>query len=563
MLAVAVALGAAAPDAVVAGSPSTAPPLARGSDLPARANAVSGFPRWDRRYHDYGEMVAHIRAVAAAHPDIVRLLAIGRSARGRTIWAAKVSDHVGVDEPEPEVLFDGLHHADEHLTVEMTLSILDLLATNHGRSTPLGRRVTAVVNSRETWIVFMVNPDGGEYDIQDGWYHGWRKNRQPNAGTSAVGTDLNRNYGYRWGCCRGSSRQPSSALYRGAAPFSAPETRAIRDLVLSRVVGGVQQIRVAITFHIPGRLVLWPYGYTAEDTPPDMTAADHRAFVALGTAMAKRNGYAPMQWGDGRRVSGVAIDWLYGSQRIFAFLVELGTSMSIPDERIVAETTRNHGAVLYLMEQADCPYRSIGKGGQLCGALYDDFEADRGWTAVANDGAATAVRAGIADAPSRVAWSQRAARGRLDDPPAARSGRAVMALQSVDATVAGRPGRAAVRSPVVRLPGAGASLRLAWWARFGPAATAADRFEVRLVAPDGEVLATALRATADTVRGVARWRALDVPVPPALAGRRAAVELRATVTGASSLRVAVDDVVITQARAPAAGPAVRDGPAAL
>ena len=46
-------------------------------------------------------------------------------------------------------------------------------------------RIKNVVDSREIWIVFMVNPDGVEYDIATGAYRSWRKNRQPN-GTLAV-----------------------------------------------------------------------------------------------------------------------------------------------------------------------------------------------------------------------------------------------------------------------------------------------------------------------------------------------------------------------------------------
>jgi carboxypeptidase T len=46
-------------------------------------------------------------------------------------------------------------------------------------------------------MIFNLNPDGSEYDIATGVYRSWRKNRQPNAGTSAVGTDLNRNWSYR------------------------------------------------------------------------------------------------------------------------------------------------------------------------------------------------------------------------------------------------------------------------------------------------------------------------------------------------------------------------------
>ena len=120
---------------------------------------------------------------------------------GWSVWAAKVSDNVADDEDEPEVLFDGLHHAREHLTVEQTLAILRWLSDGYGSNA----EITDLVDSREIWIIFMVNPDGGEYDLTGSPYRHWRKNRQPNSGSTAVGTDLNRNYGYRWACCGGSS----------------------------------------------------------------------------------------------------------------------------------------------------------------------------------------------------------------------------------------------------------------------------------------------------------------------------------------------------------------------
>jgi carboxypeptidase T len=183
---------------------------------------------------------------------------IGLSYEGRTVWAGKISDNVGVDEDEPEVLLTHHQHAREHLTVEQALYTLHMLTDEYN----VDPRITDIVNNREIWIVFDMNPDGGEYDIATGAYASWRKNRQPNAGTSAIGTDLNRNFDYRWGCCGGSSSTPSSDTYRGASGFSAPETQVVRDFVNSRVVGGVQQIKAHIDFHTYAELVMWPYGYT-------------------------------------------------------------------------------------------------------------------------------------------------------------------------------------------------------------------------------------------------------------------------------------------------------------
>jgi len=251
---------------------------------PASA-AAADFPVGWEGYHTYAEMVADVAATAAAHPDIVQRLAIGTSYQGRTIWAVKISDNVSVDENEPEVLFDGLTHSDEHMGLEMTLHIMHWLADGYGHDA----RITSIVNTREVWIVLAVNPDGAEYDIANGKLHFWRKNRQPTPGTSYIGTDLNRNFGYRWGIAEGrTSKNPAAITYMGPSAFSAPETRNIRDFLASRVVNGRQQIRTAITFHESGRLVMWPYGYTYTDVPGDMTIDDHNALAIIGKHMAAR-----------------------------------------------------------------------------------------------------------------------------------------------------------------------------------------------------------------------------------------------------------------------------------
>ena len=331
------------------------------------ARAATDYPERDAGYHSYPEMVEHIRQVATAHPDIVQLFSIGRSHEGRELWAAEVTDQPGADEGEPEVLFDGLHHAREHLSAEMAIAILDLLVGRYGQGTRLGRRVTQLVDGRRTWIVFMVNPDGLAYDLGGSPYRSWRKNRQPTPGSQAIGTDLNRNYGYRFGCCGASSGDQSHPYYRGPRAWSAPETRAVRDFVRSRVVDGRQRIRTHITFHTSGELVLWPYGYTSTDVPPDMTRLDHRTFRAMGRAMAATNGYRAQQSSAVYPTDGDQIDWMYGRQGIFSFTFELyprggGTPRHHypPDKFIRRETRRNREAVLYLMEQAACPYAVLG-----------------------------------------------------------------------------------------------------------------------------------------------------------------------------------------------------------
>jgi hypothetical protein len=346
--------------------------------------ATNEFPAGWEGFHTYAEMTAYVKTVADAHPAIAHRFSIGQSYQGRQLWAVKVSDNVNVDENEPEVLFDGLHHAREHMSLEMTLQIYNWLVNGYGKDS----EVTRLVNSREIWIVFAVNPDGGEYDISGGKYHLWRKNRQPTPGSSYIGTDLNRNYDYHWGCCGGASTNPANLMYRGPKPFSAPETRAVRDFINSRVVGGRQQIRVAITFHTSGRLVMWPYGYTYANVPPDMTSLDQKTFVAMGKAMASRNGYKAEQSSDLYITDGDQIDWLYGVHRIFSFTWELWPPETSTvwgdhypaDENIATQTARNRSALLYFLDIAGCPYRAVGREATHCGPYNDDLEIDRGWT---------------------------------------------------------------------------------------------------------------------------------------------------------------------------------------
>ncbi len=346
-------------------------------------------------YHNYPEMVGEIKQAAIDFPDIVSVFSIGKSYQGRDIWAAKVSDNVATDEDEPEVLIDALHHAREHLTTEQALATLKWLTQDYGTDPT----VTRLVNTREIFIIFALNPDGMQYDLTGNPFRAWRKNRQPNAGPS-VGTDLNRNYGYRFGCCKGSSGSGKSIEYRGPHAFSAPETRALRDFVQSRVINGVQQIRTHITLHTNGELILWPYGYTKKNVPSDMTGLDQKVFASLGKAMARTNGYTAEQSSDLYITDGDQIDWLYATYRIFTYTFELYPTEKptvwqdhYPDDsKIPAQTARNRQAILMLIDRAGCPYAQLGAATAHadCGPLFDDLEINRGWRRNA-DGTDTAT----------------------------------------------------------------------------------------------------------------------------------------------------------------------------
>ena len=508
---------------------------------PASA-AAADFPAGFTGYHTYAEVVADVNAVVAAHPTIASKLAIGKSYQGRTIWAVKISDNVAADESEPEVLFDGGTHADEHMGVEMSLKIMHWLADGYGKDA----RITSIVNTREVWIIPTVNPDGAEYDIGGGRFHFWRKNRQPNAGTTAIGTDVNRNFGYRWGGGGRTSTNPAAITYQGPSAFSTPEARNVRDFLASRVVNGRQQIRTAITFHEYGRLVMWPYGYTTANIPADMTVDDHNALVLIGKRMASFNGYKPEQASDLYVTSGTTRDYEYGAYRIFAYTFELSVKDYPDDALIASETGRNKEAALYLIERATCPLAVLGAATRIarCGAFDDDLEVARGWRVnLAGTDTATAGQWQRGDpAPTTTA----AGRKQPDGVTSGRygfvtglAGGASAASYDLDG------GRTTTTSPTIALPAAaGQKLQFRWSFGCDASANASDEFRVEVL--DGSVATTVLVTKGAGKERNAGWHLASLDLGR-WAGRTIQLRFSATDGGGSGIvEAAFDDVRVTQ-----------------
>ncbi len=272
----------------------------------ARQGKVSDYGVW----HTYAEMYAAIDSLHLRFPEITtEPFSIGQSLQGREIWAIKVSDHPDQDEPEPEVLFDGNHHAREIMTVELCLYLIRYLCENYG----LDPLATQLVQEREIYFVPIVNPDGFVYNEMKAPNGGgmWRKNRRP--GDSCDGIDLNRNFPIGWGGA-GASRDPCAETYCGPSPASEPETQAMIRFINSR------RFVTHDSIHSYQGSILHPWGYTAVPTE------DAELFVLIATGRASENGYSIGRLG----VSGCTSDFAYGDRttrpKILSFLTEIGGS---------------------------------------------------------------------------------------------------------------------------------------------------------------------------------------------------------------------------------------------
>ncbi|VDM22977.1 unnamed protein product [Wuchereria bancrofti] len=103
----------------------------------------------------------------------------------------------------------------------------------------------------------------------------WRKNRSPfvcekdqwGRNRCCRGVDLNRNFDFHFKES-GSSDDPCAEIYQGKAPFSEPETRAVRDAIMSNRYRG--RIDAFITLHTYSQLWIHPYGHRKDTYPGDI-----------------------------------------------------------------------------------------------------------------------------------------------------------------------------------------------------------------------------------------------------------------------------------------------------
>ncbi|KAI1114607.1 hypothetical protein F5Y14DRAFT_165873 [Nemania sp. NC0429] len=245
------------------------------------AKAAAALPSfsWFSAYHPYADHLTYLKSLQAAFPSNSELITAGTSYEGRTIqgihlWGA------GGKGSKPAIYYHGNVHAREWITSMTVEYITYQLINNYGNDTA----VKAVLDNYDFYILPIVNPDGFVYTQTSTRL--WRKNRQPRSGTSSVGTDINRNWPYKWEGS-GSSTSPGSETYRGVAPGDTPENTGIRTF--GDKLGAGKGIKLYIDWHSYGQYILTPYGYSCSAKSPNQSRQDTLA-KNTGAAIAKIHG---------------------------------------------------------------------------------------------------------------------------------------------------------------------------------------------------------------------------------------------------------------------------------
>ena len=296
---------------------------------------------WFDDFKNLTQINDYLDTLAANNPGLATVVDIGPSLQGRSIRGLRIAnDAVGNSSCEPSILFNACQHAREWISPMVAMYAADRLLAEYSTNPDIQN----LIDHAEILIVPISNPDGYEYTWTNNRY--WRKNRRSNGGGS-YGVDLNRNWGYQWGNNNGSSGDPNSDVYRGASPFSEPETQRFRDWALSR-----PNLAGDVDLHSYGQYVLWAWGYTSQPT------SDAATFSSVGNQMkALIKGVHNRTYTAGQcyttlyPVSGASIDWFWGDPGVINYTIELrGNDFVLPAGEIIPNSEEVYPALVYYAE---------------------------------------------------------------------------------------------------------------------------------------------------------------------------------------------------------------------
>ncbi|MDP2772508.1 MAG: M14 family zinc carboxypeptidase, partial [Nocardioides sp.] len=397
--------------------------VARGVEIAELNEAYSArvsrsrLPSGRTDYRTLADYDADMAALARKHPNLVKRFALKRpSLDGRKIYGVEIGRNVRKPlSGQPTFLLMGAHHAREWPSGELSMEFAMDLAKGFGRN----QRITALLGKARVIVVPIVNVDGFHLSRTDGEYVDLRalNPNDPLGGTGSVlatpgqaykrkncriidgqdtpdgtcaltlnsnggfglGVDLNRNYGGFWGGPGAAASTPDAVevstglldpTYRGAGPFSEPETKNIQDLVSSR------QVTMLISNHTFSNLVLRPNGVNpstiGHDGLPVGDAPDEKALKQLGAKMTAQNGYANIHGWQLYDTTGTTEDWSYNATGGFGYTFEIGANeFHPPFQEVVGEYLGagkyagkgNRAAFLVALEHAvDTRYSGVLKG---------------------------------------------------------------------------------------------------------------------------------------------------------------------------------------------------------
>ena len=265
------------------------------------------------------EVLNQLDSMRLFYPNLISVKAEAgnnHTIEGRSIYYVRISNTPNQVTSKPKVFYNALIHAREPMGMQQLIFYMWYLLENYDTSD----EIKYLVDNLQLYFIPVVNPDGYEFNHAGFPIGGglWRKNRRDNGG-GEYGVDLNRNFGFKWGCDNnGSSPDPFSETFRGTGPFSEPETQIIRDFCTTNV------FNISQSYHTYSNYTMYPWCWQTALTPDSAIDVTYAGFLT------RQNGYLTGTPGQILyNTNGDALDWQYGEQitkpKVICFTTETGT----------------------------------------------------------------------------------------------------------------------------------------------------------------------------------------------------------------------------------------------
>lgn len=332
------------------------------------------------RFHTYSELTELLEDWAGHFPALTRLFSAGKSPEGREQWVLELTNQAtGAADEKPAYFINGNTHAGEVSGSAACLYTIQHLLFGHGQD----ELCTHVLDTRTIYVMPRITMDGSEYylttpnsvrsaarpyphsepqdgltpqDIDDNGFilqmrwpdpcGEWKISeddarlmvpRAPDEfggdyyrvmpeglihnydgvevkmARAAHGLDFNRNFAANWA-------PEHKQVGAGPYPFSAPETKAVADFMLSH-----KNICGTLAYHTTAGLFLRPFAHLSDDQMPAGDLAVYKDLDVLGAEIADLPTFSLYQqfYDPNRLTVGSFPEWAYEHMGIFALEIEL------------------------------------------------------------------------------------------------------------------------------------------------------------------------------------------------------------------------------------------------
>jgi len=280
--------------------------------------AAKGEPQRDtyplNYYPNNTQIGTMLQAMQTSYPTMAQYFTIGTSLGGRPRHGIRISDNVGVNEPEAEVRLSSTIHGDEVTGMNLTINFAYYLLENYGEA---GREdVTNLVDNYDIYIIPDYNPDGTAL------------NQRGNQN----GVDLNRNF----------------PLPAGTHPVTELENLQFMDFSTPR------HFVMSCNYHGGALVMNYPWDYTYALAP------DNDALIRMSLEYSTYN--LPMYNGDWPQgitngaawyvITGGLQDWTYDQTGCLDITIEISNVKWPPASQLATFWNDNRESMMHYVKCA-------------------------------------------------------------------------------------------------------------------------------------------------------------------------------------------------------------------